>query len=80
MTIRLLLSFVLSRESHLSLNIGHRVGLDMTEQEALELAGAFLGPQVEDCGRLLNFCYPFEEQIIDLHEKLRKWRDIIATE
>jgi hypothetical protein len=50
------------------------MGVDMTEKEANELAGAFLGPQVEDIGRLLYYCYPFEEQIIKLQERLRNWR------
>jgi hypothetical protein len=55
-------------------DIGRRIGLELSESEALDQARAFIGSHSEDWGSLLNSCMPFTEREIKLHKTLKEWR------
>jgi hypothetical protein len=57
-----------------SLEIGQRIGVDLTEAEAIEHARAFLGSHSEDWGGLLDSCTPFREREIRLYKTLKEWK------
>jgi hypothetical protein len=57
-----------------SFEIGQRIGMDLTEAEAIEHARAFLGSHSEDWGGLLDSCTPYREREIRLYKTLKEWK------